>query len=317
MDKAIYDFVVVGAGSAGCVIAGNLSAAGYSVLLLESGPDKNNFWVRTPLGYGHSMFNRRVNWMYYSEPEPGLHGRKIFVPRGRLVGGSSAINAMVYMRGTPVDFQDWAAAGNPEWDWEHVLSSYKRMENHCVADPEWHGLEGPLRVSNRQEEAASICQSFFEAAQSLQYRITDDLNGANNEAMGYYHHTIADGERMSAARAWLEPARSRVGFKLEPRAHVTQMNLEGQQVTGVTYFKDGNRHEVRARREVVLSAGAINSPQILMLSGIGPEQHLQQHKIPVRWSLPAVGRHLQDHFSYDLHYMSKVPTWNQGTSRLA
>jgi len=313
MDSVLeFDFVVVGAGSAGCVLAGNLSASGkHSVLLLEAGPDRNDFWIKTPLGYGHSIVNKQVNWMYASNPEPGLGGREIPVPRGKIVGGSSAINAMVYMRGTRADYEEWESQGNPDWSWEKVLTSYKLMENHCVRD-EWHGTAGPLQVNSRTSVAHPVCDAFLEAGQQLQFPSNDDFNGERVDGLGYYHHTIcASARRMSAARGWLQPARKRSNFHLEVNAQVVRLEVNDRKISGVSYRKNGRLCTASARREIVLASGAIGTPQLLMVSGIGPGRSLRQLGIDVRHELPAVGQHMQDHFAYDMHFRSRVPTMNQ------
>ena len=311
-DPMEFDFVVVGAGSAGCVLAGNLSASGrHSVLLLEAGPDRNDFWIRTPLGYGHSIFNKAVNWMYRSAPEAGLGGRTLPVPRGRIVGGSSAINAMIYMRGTKADYDEWEAEGNPDWSWDKVLASYRRIEDHCVRDT-WHGREGPLQVTSRASVAHPICAAFLEAGQQLQLPRNDDFNGARIDGVGFYHHTIcASAKRMSAARGWLAPARRRSNFRLEANAEVERLVIGDGRVSGVVYRKGDRRLVARARREVVLTSGAVNTPQLLMVSGIGPGTALRAAGIEVGYELPAVGQHMQDHFAYDVHFRSRVPTMNQ------
>ncbi len=311
-DPQEFDFVVVGAGSAGCVLAGNLSASGkHSVLLLEAGPDRDGFWIKTPIGYGHSIVNEAVNWMYASEPEAGLGGRKIPVPRGRIVGGSSAINAMVYMRGTKNDYDEWEAEGCPDWSWDKVLASYKMIENHCVGGI-WHGTDGPLQVTSRASVAHPICDAFLQAGQQLQIPLNDDFNGEAVDGLGYYHHTIcSSAKRMSAARAWLNPARRRSNFRLQANSQVVRLEISDRTVSGVVYRHNGRLVTARARCEVVLASGAINTPQLLMVSGIGPGAALRRFDIEVCHNLPAVGQHMQDHFAYDMHFRSRVPTMNQ------
>lgn len=309
-----FDYIIVGAGSAGCVLAGNLSASGkHTVLLLEAGPDRvDTFWQTMPIGYGHSVFNERVNWMLWSEPDASMAGRKQFVPRGRTVGGSGSINAMVYMRGTPADYEEWKAEGNPGWGWDEVLASYKRIENHASGDAEWHGLDGPLEVTSRAPWTHPICRAFLEAGQQLQYPRNDNFNGRSIEGVGYYHHSIcARGKRMSSARAWLKPARRRANFSLVSEAQVSGLVVDGRRVTGVRYQRGGQTITAKARREVILSAGAIHSPYLLMVSGIGDARQLAATGIEPVLDLPAVGKHLQDHVAWDIYYRSRVPTLNQ------
>ena len=306
-----YDFIVIGAGSAGSVVASRLSEDGHHrVLLLEAGPSDRRLWVQIPIGYGKTFYDPRVNWMYRTEPIPAFGGRVNYVPRGKLLGGSSSINAMVYIRGQAADFDEWEAQGNPGWGWRDVLAQYKRIEDHCLGPSEEHGAGGPLHVSEASQEAHPLCQAFFRAGAEAGLSFNRDLNGKSQEGVGYYHFTIRDGLRMSAARAFLWPAMGRKNLRVETTALATRIAVEGGRAVAVEYTRNGVRQRAEARREIILSAGAINSPQLLQLSGIGPAVLLKSLGIDVVCDRPAVGQNLQDHLCYDHVYRSRVPTLN-------
>jgi len=305
-----YDYIIVGAGSAGCVLANRLTASGrHKVLLLEAGPSDRRFWVQVPIGYGKTFYDPRVNWMYWSEPVPGFGGRVNYFPRGKVLGGSSSINAMVYSRGQAGDFDDWAALGNAGWGWQDVLPLYKRMEDHALGAGPWHGAGGPLRVTDISGVVHPLARVFVEAGQEAGLAFSPDLNGASIEGVGFYQINTRDGFRMSAARAYLWPARRRPNLRIVTRALAARILLEGRRAVGVEYRHRGQTVSARAGT-VVLAAGAINSPQLLQLSGIGPPDVLNACGIEVKHPLPAVGRHLQDHLCYDHVYRSRVPSLN-------
>lgn len=308
----VADYVVVGAGSAGAAVAGRLTEDGRrSVLLIEAGPSDVGFWTLVPVGYGHSFRNPRVNWMYWSEPEPGLADRRVYVPRGKVLGGSSSINAMVYSRGQAGDFDDWEAEGNPGWGWADVLTAYRRMENHALGEGPWHGAGGPVGVSQSDADAHPSVRHFLDAARELGIPRSDDLNGATIEGAGIYQVTTKDGLRCSSARAWLWPGRGRANLRIETGVLATRIVLDGRRAAGVACRgRDGIERTALARRGVVLAAGAINTPQLLQLSGIGPPETLAAHGIAVRHAMPAVGRHLQDHICYDHLHRASGPTLN-------
>jgi len=282
-----YDYIIVGAGSAGCVLANRLSEDPRTrVLLVEAGPRDTNFWIRVPLGYGKLFTKSEVNWGYESEPEPALKGRRIFTPRGKVLGGSSSINGLVYIRGQPGDFDHW---GVPGWDWSSLLPYFRKSENQARGANEWHGVGGPLEVEDLERH--ELCDAFIDSAAAIGIPRNDDFNGARQEGTGYYQATTCRGRRCSTATGYLRPAEKRPNLAVEVKTLVTKVLFEGRQAVGVQI---GER-TVRAKREVILSGGAFNSPQLLQLSGVGPGALLQGLNIPVVADLP-VGEGLQDHF---------------------
>jgi choline dehydrogenase len=305
------DYIIVGAGSAGCVLANRLTANGrHRVLLLEAGPSDLRFWVQVPIGYGKTYYDPRVNWMYTSEAIPGMGGRVNYFPRGKVLGGSSSINAMVYSRGQAGDFDDWAALGNPGWSWQDVLPLYKRMEDHALGAGPHHGAGGPLHVTTLDGVVHPLTRLYLKAGQEAGLPLSADLNGATIEGVGLYQVNTRDGFRMSASRAYLWPARKRPNLRVETGALATRILFEGKRAVGIVYEQRGQVHEARAGREVILSGGSINTPQLLQLSGVGPEEVLRSCGIEVLHHAPAVGRHLQDHLCYDHILRSKAPSLN-------
>lgn len=309
---AEFDFVIVGAGSAGAAVADRLSESGkYSVCVLEAGGSDLNFWIWVPVGYGKAFYNKHINWMYHTQPDPGLNNREGYWPRGKVLGGSSSINAMVYIRGQHADFEDWKAMGNPGWGWDDVLPYFKRSETNDAGADEFRGGDGPLHVSSVDKHAHPLCQNFFRASEQAGFKFNPDFNGADQDGVGHYQITTKGGFRMSTARAYLSRAKKRPNVTILTKALTKRVLLDGNRATGVIYDKDGIERTVTARREVILSAGAINSPQILMLSGIGDGAELQAKGIEPKVQSAAVGKNMQDHLGLDYLYKSKVPTLNQ------
>jgi len=305
-----FDYIIVGAGSAGCVLADRLSASGrHRVLLLEAGGSDRRFFVQMPLGYGKTFYDSKVNWMYQAEPDPGLNGQRDFYPRGKVLGGSSSINAMVYIRGQKADYEDWKAAGNTGWGWDDVLPVFLKMEDYAAGDPALRGRGGPVHITDLGRNAHPLCKPYLEAAQKAGLRYTPDFNGADQEGVGLYQFTIKGGVRLSAARAFLRPAMKRQNLAVETGAHVARILFEGSRAVGVSYVRHGQQREAKAA-EVIVSGGAINAPQLLQLSGIGPGALLQAMGIPVLRDNPNVGARMQDHHGINYTWRMKVPTLN-------
>jgi choline dehydrogenase len=297
------DFIVIGAGSAGCVLANRLSENGrYKVVLLEAGPPDRHFWIHLPIGYGKTMWDSRVNWRFETEPEPSMKDRRIYWPRGRVLGGSSSINGLIVIRGQAEDYDAWRQLGNEGWGWDSVLPYFRKLEtNPAFAGDPLHGDSGPLHVSSIGAQHP-IIESVIAAAQKLGVPRNADFNGAHQEGVGYYQLTTQRGWRQSTAVAYLRPAQKRPNLRIICNAIATRLTFDERRASGVEYRAGGSLHRLGARRGVVLSAGAVQSPQLLMLSGIGPAAHLAEMGIPVLADLPGVGGNLQDHLQLRLIY---------------
>jgi choline dehydrogenase len=292
---AEFDYVIVGAGSAGCVLANRLSADGkHSVLLLEAGPKDSNLWIHIPLGYGRLFKEKTVNWMYQTEPEPGLGGRSVFQPRGKVLGGSSSINGLLYVRGQHEDYDRWRQHGNLGWGFDDVLPYFKKAENQVRGADEFHGVGGPLPVSELSH-ADPLSAAFIEAAAETDIPKNPDFNGATQEGAGFFQTTTRHGRRASTAVAYLRPAKGRKNLRVETSALAQRILFDGHRADAVEYKQAGSLRTARVRREILVCSGAYNSPQLLQLSGVGPAELLQKHGIDVVLDAPGVGNDLQDH----------------------
>jgi choline dehydrogenase-like flavoprotein len=305
-----FDFVVVGAGSGGCAVAGRLSEDQQtSVALLDAGGPNTNWVVTTPFALALTVTGKINNWAFDTVPQAGLNGRIGYQPRGKGLGGSSAINAMVYIRGHRSDYDHWASLGNAGWSFADVLPYFKRSENNADFDGEYHGQNGPLHVS-RLRTNNPVQDIFLQAAQEAQFRLRDDFNAEDHEGFGLYQVTQKNGERWSAARAYVHPhMATRANLRVETFAYATRILFEGTRAVGVEYLKGDQRKQIRARREVIVASGAFQSPQLLMLSGVGDADALAKHGIATVHHLPGVGQNLQDHPDFVFAYASDDPNF--------
>ena len=305
-----FDYIIIGAGTAGCVLADRLSADGLTrVLVLEAGGADNRFWIKTPIGYGRTFADPAVNWKYQAQPSPGLNGRGMYWPRGRVVGGSSSINALVYCRGMPADFDDWRAMGHVGWGWQDVLPYFEKTERRVDSSGRATS-DGALDVKDVTPFLHPTRATWLSAARELNLPVTDDFNGPNPEGLGCYQVTIRNGKRVSAADAYLKPALHRHNIKLEIHAWVSQIRFCEGRAEGVDWWRDGQQQYSFAAKEVILCGGAVNSPQILQLSGIGPGATLSTHGITALVDNPAVGGNLQDHLAVVYSFKATQPTLN-------
>jgi choline dehydrogenase len=305
-----FDYIVVGAGSAGCVLAERLSAnPAHRVLVLEAGGDDRRFWVKTPIGYGKTFYHPTLNWRYTAEPDPGLGGRATYWPRGKVLGGSSSINALVYSRGRPADYDDWCAAGNPGWSWSDVEPVFRSFERRIRADGTALG-EGPLYIADRETEYHPIKRHLYDAAREIGLPIAGEDGAAEGEGVAAYAITTRGGVRCSAADAFLRPAMARRNLEVRLHCHVHRILFTQGRATGIEYRRGETLERVAVRAEIVVAAGAVNSPQLLQLSGIGPPALLQELGIGVVYGNPAVGGALQDHIGIDYLFRASEPTLN-------
>jgi choline dehydrogenase len=307
-----FDFIVTGAGSAGAAVAARLSEDGrYTVLLLEAGPPDTNPWIHIPLGFARTYVDPKVNWKFETEAHPRLNGRTMYAPRGKTLGGTSSINGMVYMRGHPRDYDGWRQRGCTGWDWDSVLPFFRKAENQQRGEDAFHGVGGPLTVSD-QAERSELADALIAAAEQAGLPHNRDFNGAQQEGAGYYQCTTGNRRRWSSARAYLTPAKGRPNLAIRTGCQATRVLIEDGAASGVEFRSSRGTETGRARREVVVAGGAYGSPHLLLLSGLGPAEHLQAMGIPVLRDMPAVGANLHDHFGLYMQWRCTKPiTFNE------
>lgn len=313
-----FDYVIAGGGTAACILAYRLAVAGHSVCVLEAGPPDNNPYMKIPAGFVKTLFDPKVTWQLTSQPNPNSNHRRIPYTQGKTLGGSSTVNGMVYNRGQGADFDEWAQRGNIGWGYADILPYFRRTENWIGGeDTVYRGTEGQLQTSISRWPNVAV-DAFVAAAQTLGHPYNPDYNGARQEGVGFYQSAIAKGRRNSTATAFLRPAQRQHGVDVRTHALVTDITLQGGTATGITYLRDGRKQSIHARREVIIAAGATNSPKLLQLSGIGPSDLLQTHGIAVRHALPGVGENFRDHYSPRLVVRAKqhVDTLNSHVTGL-
>ncbi len=307
IDHSEFDYIVVGAGSAGCVMASRLSEdPNASVLLVEAGPKDTSFWLHIPIGYGRTIADEKVNWKYDTIPNPALNGRSIYLPRGRVMGGSSSINGLIYIRGQAEDYDHWRQLGNTGWGYRDVLPYFKKAEDQENGADEYHGVGGPLSVTNLRE-VNPLVDAYIDAAVEVGIPRNPDFNGATQEGVGYFQGTIKKGRRASASQAYLKHAKSRANLTIVTNSLAKRILFKDKRAVGLEFEENGAPRTVHCRKEVVVSTGSINSPQLLMLSGIGPADHLREHGIEVQHDLPGVGQNLQDHYGGQIAWKCSKP----------
>ena len=316
MSSTTFDYIIVGAGTAGCVLANRLSEdSKNSVLLLEAGQKDWNPWVHIPVGYFKTMHNPKTDWCYKTEPDPGLNSRVISWPRGKVLGGSSSINGLIYIRGQKEDFDEWEAAGNPGWNYESLLPYFKKCEHQERGASKYHGVGGNLKVSDMRI-VRDVGEAFIQGAQELGVPYTDDFNGEQQRGVGYYQLTAWKGRRCSSAAGYLKPVRNRKNLQVITNALAERIEFEGSQAAGIWIEHGGQKRLYQSNQELILSAGAINSPHLLMLSGVGHHQQLKPFQVPVVRHVPGVGQNLHDHLQIRSVYSCSTPTLNDEVRRL-